>query len=88
MANKNKIPKDRPLSEMIGEKEKAITMEEVISKMDQKQQEEKETKKQERKSFNKKIKDMARRKDNQFAEDKRRGKLLEAIQKVQEENER
>lgn len=88
MANKNKIPKDRPLSEMMGEKEETITMEEVISKMDQKQQEEKETKQQERKSFNKKIKDMARRKDNQFAEDKRRGKLLKAIQKVQEENER
>lgn len=84
MANKNKIPKNRPLSEMMQEKEETITMEDVISAMDKKEQD----KKQARKSFSKKIQNMSKRKDNQFAEDQRKPKLLKAIQKVQEENER
>lgn len=84
MAKKNKIPKNKSTSEMMQEKEETITMEDVILAMDKKEQE----KKQARKSFSKKIQNMAKRKDNQFAENQRKQKLLKAIQKVQEENER
>lgn len=97
MAKRNKIPKNRPISEMMGKKakkiepEETITMEAVIAAMDKKQQEREErkkqeraSKKQERKSFGEKIQNMAMRKDNQFAEDKRKEKYLEAVSKVEE----
>lgn len=92
MAKKNKIPKNRSINEMLGQKqqkidEETITMEEVIAKMDRKKQEKQEKSKQERKQFNKKIQDMARRKDNRFAEDKRKEQYIKAVNKIQEEQE-
>ena len=87
MAKKNKIPKNRSINEMLGQKqqkidEETITMEEVIAKMDRKKQEKQEKSKQERKQFNKKIQDMARRKDYRFAEDKRKEQYIKAVNTV------
>lgn len=89
MAKKNKIQKNRPINEMLGKKEikkeeETITMEDVIAKMDKKQQEKQEKAKQLRKQFNKKIQDMARRKDNRFAEDQRKSEYLKAVSKLEE----
>lgn len=92
MAKKNKIPKNKSINEMLGKKEQkideeTITMEEVIAKMDRKKEEKQEKAKQARKQFNKKVQDMARRKDNRFAEDKRKEQYIKAVNKIQEEQE-
>ncbi len=77
---------------MLGQKEQkvdeeTITMEEVIAKMDREKQEKAKQTKQARKQFNKKIQDMARRKDNRFAEDRRKEQYIKAVNKIQEEQE-
>ena len=92
MAKNNKIPKNKSINEMLGQKEQkvdeeTITMEEVIAKMDREKQEKAKQTKQARKQFNKKIQDMARRKDNRFAEDKRKEQYIKAVNKIQEEQE-
>ena len=66
MAKNNKIPKNKSINEMLGQKEQkvdeeTITMEEVIAKMDREKQEKAKQTKQARKQFTKKIQDMARR---------------------------
>ena len=92
MAKNNKIPKNKSINEMLGQKEQkvdeeTITMEEVIAKMDREKQEKAKQTKQARKQFNKKIQDMARRKDNRFAEDRRKKQYIKAVNKIQEEQE-
>ncbi|MCI8345943.1 MAG: hypothetical protein HFJ42_08415 [Clostridia bacterium] len=92
MAKNNKIPKNKSINEMLGQKEQkvdeeTITMEEVIAKMDREKQEKAKQTKQARKQFNKKIQDMARRKDNRFAEDRRKEQYIKAVNKIQEEQE-
>lgn len=92
MANrKNRIEKNRSIEEMMGEKteiEETITMEEVIAQMDKRQSEKDKKAKQARKSFTKRIQRMAERKDNEFAEQKRKTEQLRAINKVQQRDER
>lgn len=85
MAKKNKIPKNKSINEMLGKNEikETITMQEVIEKMDKKNKEEQEKAKMVRKQFNKKIQDMARRKDNRLAEDKRKEQYMKAVNKIQ-----
>lgn len=87
---KKKIEKNRSINEMMGEQindEETITMEEVIARMDKKKQEKSEKAKQKRKSFNKRIQNMATRKDNQFAEEQRKSEYLKAVNKMQGQKE-
>ena len=80
MAKRNKIPKNRPMSQMFEKAEsdeKELTMEEIIAKMDEKEE------KQDKINFRKRIKNMERRKDAITADDKRKSTYLKAASKIE-----
>ncbi len=100
MAKKNKknlIPKNRDIEEMIEKEEQKsikeikqpeykedITMEDVISQIDQKDQEAKNKRKKEQEQFKKKLQNVYVRKDAQVADKQRQDNYLKAIGRMEQ----
>ncbi|MCI8362017.1 MAG: hypothetical protein HFJ41_02565 [Clostridia bacterium] len=100
MAKKNKkniIPKNRDIEEIIEKEEQKsiekikqteykedITMEDVISQIDKKDQEAKNKRKKQQEQFKKKLQNIYARKDAQVADQKRQDNYLKAIARIEQ----
>lgn len=86
---KNTIPKNRDIEEMIEkiqqpEYKEDITMEEVISQIDKKNEETKNERKKEQEQFKKRLQSTFTRKDAQVADKKRQDDYLKAIGRIEQ----
>lgn len=94
---KNIIPKNRDIEEMIEQQEQKriekikqteykedITMEDVISQIDKKEQETKNNIKRRQEQFKKRLQNVFARKDAQVADKKRQDDYLKAIGKIEQ----
>lgn len=94
---KNQIPKNRDIKEMIDQQEQKniekiqqpeykedITMQDVITQIDKKDQEVKDKRKKEKEQFKKRLQSVFDRKDAQYADELRKRAYLKAIGRIEQ----